>query len=75
MTWVLHGLAVALAGGAEAEISGRRSGIKKLVVWAVDVIGPLGVLSAGGIVVALTAAYLVKRVKTPPIMTTLTRSG
>jgi hypothetical protein len=74
MTWVLHGLAIAVAGGAEAEISGRRSGMKELVVSAVDVIGPLGVLSAGGMVVALTAAYLVKRVKTPPIMTTLTRS-
>jgi len=72
MTWVLHGAAVAIAGGAEAEASGRRAGLKKLVMWAVELVGPIGVLVVGGLVLVMTGAFLVMRVKNPPIWTTLT---
>ncbi len=72
MTWVLHAAAVAMAAGAEAEASGRRAGLKKLVMGAVELIGPIGVLVVGGLVLALTGAFLVMRVKNPPIWTTLT---
>lgn len=70
-TWVLHGLATALAGGADVETSGHRAGVKALVVGAIDLIGPIGVLIAGGLVLSLTAAVLVMRIKEPPIVVTL----
>jgi len=71
MTWAMHGAASALAAGAEAEVSGRRAGLKKLVMWMIDLVGPTGVLVAGGLVVALTGVFLWKRVTTPPVWTTL----
>ncbi len=71
MTWVLHGAAVAIAAGAEAEASGRRAGLKKLVLWAVDLVGPIGVLVSGGLVLLLTGAHLWQRVTNPPVWTTL----
>jgi len=70
-TWVFHGLAVALAHGTEVSTSGRRAGLKTLLVGALDLIGPLGVLIAGGLVLSLTAATLVMRIKEPPIVVTL----
>ncbi len=70
-TWGLHAAAVAIDEGAEAEISGRRAGLKRLLYWVMDVIGPIGVLLVGGLVLVATVAVLVSRVKTPPIMHTL----
>ena len=71
MTWAMHGAASALAAGAEAEVSGRRAGLKKLVMWMIDLVGPTGVLVGGGLVLALTGVFLWKRVTTPPVWTTL----
>ncbi len=72
LTWVFHAAAVAMAAGAEAEATGRRAGLKKLVMWMIETIGPTGVLVFGGLVLALTAVHLWKRVTTPPVWTTLT---
>jgi len=70
-TFVFHAAARAMAAGAEADATGRRAGVKRLVMWAIELVGPIGVLVVGGLVLSLTAAYLFKRLKTPPIMTTL----
>jgi len=73
-TWVFHMAAMDIVAGAEAEFSGRNAGIKRLLFWLIDLIGPTGVLIAGGLVLALTTAALVLRLKTPPIMHTLKRA-
>ena len=70
-TWLLHMAAVEIAAGAEAEFSGRNSGVKRLLFWVMDVIGPVGVLIVGALVLGVTGWTLVSRVKTPPIMHTL----
>ncbi len=72
-TWLLHMAAIEIASGREAEFAGRNAGIKRLVYWALDVVGPVGVLVAGGLVLALTGWRLVSRLKTPPIMHSLKR--
>jgi len=72
-TWGLHAAAIEIAAGREADFHGRYAAIKRMVFWALDVIGPTGVLVAGGLVLALTVFGLVKRVQTPPIMHTLKR--
>ncbi|MCG8591315.1 MAG: hypothetical protein MJE66_18635 [Proteobacteria bacterium] len=71
MTFALHGAAQEIAGGREMEFQGRNSGIKSMVFWLLDAIGPIGVLVVGALVLGLTALVLVSRVKTPPIMHTL----
>jgi len=73
-TWVLHGAAVALAGGADVDVSGRRAGLKRLVMGIVELIGPTGVLVVGGLLLALTVAVLVMRIKEPPIMVKMKRA-
>jgi len=72
-TWLLHMAAGQIAAGAEREFSGRNAGIKRMLFWALDLIGPTGVLIVGGLVLALTCWSLVDRVKTPPIMHILKR--
>jgi hypothetical protein len=73
-TWVLYLAAGDIAEGREAEFSGRNAAVKRILFWGMDVIGPTGVLVVGGIVMALTIAALVMRVKTPPIMHYLKRT-
>ena len=70
-TWVFHQAALQMQAGQEAEIEGRHRAIKQLVASAIDLIGPAGVLVTGGVMISLTAFWLVKRVGDPPIMTTL----
>lgn len=71
LTWMLHAAAQAMAAGAEAEASGRRAGLKRLIMGSIDLVGPMGVLVVGGLVLALTGMVLVKRIKSPPLVTTL----
>ncbi|WP_269541461.1 hypothetical protein [Cerasicoccus fimbriatus] len=62
-----------LASGADADTSGRRGLIKKVFVWLLEVLGPIGVLIVGGIIVALCIVSLVKRVGNPPVFVSLIR--
>ena len=70
-TWLLHGAAVAIAGGQHADIHGRHSGIKRLFYWALELLGPTGVMVVGGVLMLLAVMSLVKRIKRPPVITTL----
>ncbi len=71
ITWALRGAAAAISGGTEAEFSGRHSGIKRLVYWALELLGPTGVLVLGGLLMLLAVLALSKRAKQPPVITTL----
>ena len=71
-TFLFYHAALAMQAGEEATIQGRHRGIKRMLAWAIDVVGPTGVLVVGGLLVAATGYWLVKRVGDPPIMTTLT---
>ncbi len=71
ITWLLHGAAVLIAAGTEAEFSGRNSGIKRLFYWVLDLLGPTGVLIIGGLLMLLAIMTLVKRIREPMIVTTL----
>ena len=71
VTWMLHGAAAAIAGGEEADFSGKNSGIKSIFFWVLDLLGPMGVLVVGGSLMLLAVLSLVKRVKQPPVITTL----
>lgn len=74
MTWLLRLAAIEIANGGTTDISGRRSGIKRLIFWIIDVIGPTGVLIVGGLALALCILVLVQRVKNPPIFRILKRA-
>jgi hypothetical protein len=71
VTWLLHGAAAAIAGGEEADFSGRHSGMKRLFYWILELLGPTGVLVLGGLFMLLAVMSLVKRAKQPPVITTL----
>jgi hypothetical protein len=71
ITRVLHGAATEIAAGAEAEISGRHSGLKSLFLWVLDLLGPTGVLILGGLLMLFPVILLVKRIKEPTIITTI----
>ena len=71
LTWLFHAAAAGIAAGAEAEVSGRRSGLKRIVLWVIETIGPVGVLAVGGLLLAVTGFYAWKRFQSPPVVTTL----
>jgi hypothetical protein len=72
ITWFLMGAAQELADGVEAEIRGRNQAAKGIFVLVLDVLGPTGVMILGGLFVAGSIAWLVARLKNPPLMATLT---
>lgn len=74
-TLLLSNAAAELADGGEASISGRRSGLKRLFVFILDTIGPIGVYVIGGIAVFAAVLWLVRQVSNPPVTTTLTPSS
>lgn len=71
ITYVLFGAAQAVAANPDVELSGRRQGLKAAFVWVMEFLGPTGVVILGGLITLLCAYWLVKRVKTPPLMCTL----
>ncbi len=71
ITKFLYAVAARIAAGTEIEVSGRRSGLKKLFLWILDLLGPTGVLILGGLLMLLTALVLFKRLKEPTIVTTI----
>lgn len=73
-TLLLSDAAVELADGGEVSVSGRRSGLKRLFVFILDTIGPIGVYVVGGIAALAAVLWLVRQVSNPPVTTTLTPS-
>ncbi|MBN1347338.1 MAG: hypothetical protein JXQ73_31900 [Phycisphaerae bacterium] len=73
-TYLLVELAKGLARGEHVEIHGRGRAKKRVFLWLVDLLGPTGVTIVGGLVVLAFLAWLVARVKKPPLMITLTRA-
>ncbi len=71
ITWVLYGVTVTIAGSGEAGFSGRHSGMKRLIYWVLEMLGPTGVLVFGGLLMLFAVLVLVKRVKQPPLIITL----
>ncbi len=71
ITKFLYLVAARIAAGTEIEVSGRRSGLKRLFLWILDLLGPTGVLILGGLLMLLTALVLFKRLKEPTIVTTI----
>lgn len=57
-----------MAAGQEAKIEGRRQGLKQLFAWALDTVGTTGVFIIGGLVLVGCIAWMVARVRKPPLM-------
>ena len=60
--------AAAFRGVEEVHVEGRKQGLKYLVVWLLDLLGPVGVGIIGGLICALCLWTLVQRLKSPPHM-------
>jgi hypothetical protein len=72
VTWFLMGAARELDAGVEVTIRGSQRGLKRMVALALDLLGPTGVMIVGGLLVVASIAWLVARLKNPPLMATLT---
>lgn len=71
LTWGGANFAAALRAAEDYEISGRKQGLKKLVAWVLEAIGPTGVYVVGGLICALCALTLYSRVTKPQVMLVL----
>ncbi len=60
-----------VARGQAVQIHGRARASKRLFVWALDLLGPVGVGVVGGLVVVGCFAWLIARVRRPPLMIVL----
>ncbi len=67
--------ASSIQAGEEAVISGRNRGAKRIFVWVVDLLGPVGVGVIGGALVALFMFLAYHGFKKPPEMRILTRGA
>jgi hypothetical protein len=48
--WLLAMGAAALAEGGEAEVNGRRRGLKRMLLWVTETLGPTGVWIIAGLI-------------------------
>lgn len=74
LTFVASKGAAQLAEGETVEVRGWHSGIKHLFVWAMETLGPTGILILGGVIAMLTALVLANRLRKPPIYDELVRT-
>lgn len=65
-TKIAASAAAAIRAAEEYEVSGRKKGLKQLIVWVLDTLGPVGCWVIGGILLALSAWVLYDRLRTPP---------
>jgi len=68
LTWLAAQAARVLQQAGDYDVEGRRAGLKKLIGWILETLGPTGCTIVGGLICALIAWNLVKRVKQPPAM-------
>jgi len=65
ITYVLFDAATTLQNGGTIEVSGRRSGVKRLFVMAADYLGPTGSIIVGVIAIIITTFLTFKRWSNP----------
>ena len=65
-TAIAANAATAIRAADEIEITGRKKGLKQMVVWVLDTLGPWGVSILGGLLCALALFVLIQRVQAPP---------
>ena len=70
-TYVAVLAAAGIAAGEDVDIHGRGRAQKRMFAWALELLGPTGVGIIGGLIVLACLAWLVARVKQPPLMVTL----
>ncbi len=70
-TYISVQAAAGIAGGETAEIHGRARAQKRIFAWALELLGPVGVAVVGGLIVLGCVAWLIARVKRPPLMVIL----
>lgn len=68
-SWILSGAARTIQAAEEVEISGKNGLLKRLVVWALDLLGPTGVMILAWLVVILALRSFYRRALQPPVMT------
>jgi len=71
LTWAGAWFATALREAGEYEIEGSRQGLKSLIAWVLELLGPVGVYVVGGLICALCAFSLYSRVTQPQVMLVL----
>lgn len=64
-TLALRVAAIAIRAVGQIEVSGRRQGMKKLFIWVLDTLGPMGVSVIGGLLVLLSGWMLYVRLREP----------
>lgn len=74
LTWGGAWFAEALRAAEDYEIEGSRKGIKALIAWVLELLGPTGVYVVGGLICALCAFSLYSRVTQPQVMLVLQES-
>lgn len=67
LTTLVYGAAQTAAEGGHLELSGRRQGMKKLLVWLGETLGTTGTLVVGGIGLLVAILFLVSVIKNPPV--------
>jgi hypothetical protein len=70
-TSILADAAEEIAAGDEVSTTGRRAGLKKLLVLVLELIGTTGVYVLGGVAVVAAVVWLCKSVANPPVTTIL----
>ena len=71
LTWGGAKFAALLSNAGDYEIEGSRQGLKALVAWILELLGPIGVYVVGGLICALCAFSLYSRVTQPQVMLVL----
>lgn len=68
LTVVLARAAITIQAAGGYDVSGSNRTVKRLFVWALELLGPTGVTVIGLLLCALAAWNLVRRIKAPPLM-------
>jgi hypothetical protein len=67
-TFMSQQAAIQMAEEGTSPIRGRHALVKRLYAWALDLLGPTGVIIVGGIIGVLCLVWMVRRMATPPFM-------
>jgi hypothetical protein len=70
-TKIAASAAAVIRSAEDYEVDGRKKGLKQLIVWVLDLLGPAGVWVIGGSICALLAWSLYSHIKAPPFITIL----
>lgn len=71
LTWGGANFASTLRAAGDYEITGSRQGLKAMIAWVLEFIGPIGVYIIGGLFCLLSALLLYSRVTQPQVMLVL----